>query len=317
MKYRNLIQIRIKTNNSYTYKSDFMNDFLLGILDEFTLTITIVVILGITMLAQWLIKRAFKRFEENRTQFKVDDPTNFRFIYYALVALIYITGIGFAIWNIPSLKHIAQSMLASAGILAIVIGFASQQALGNIISGIFIVMFKPYRINDRITLKDTMRGVVEDINLRHTIIRNFENQRIVVPNSIISNEILINSNYTDDKLCKLINIGISYGSDIDKAKMIMSEEVQNHPLNIDVRSAQDIKKGIPRVTVRLVMLGESSVGLRAWAWASDPPNAFVLECDVLESIKKRFDREGIVIPFPQRTLSYLDGKSEADVKSEK
>jgi small-conductance mechanosensitive channel len=243
----------------------------------------------------------------------MEDPTNVRFLYYSLLALIYITGIGFAIWNIPSLRHIAQSMLASAGILAIVIGFASQQALGNVVSGVFIVMFKPYRINDRITIKDTLRGVVEDINLRHTIIRNFENQRIIIPNSIIGNEILINSNYIDDKLCKFINVGISYGSDIDEAKMIMAEEVENHPLNIDVRSEEDIEKGVPRVMVRVVMLGESSVNLRAWAWAADPHNAFVLECEILESVKKRFDNEGIVIPFPQRTISYLNKSSEKEL----
>jgi len=283
-----------------------MEEYWQYIMNELALTITILVIIAITIIAQWLLKRAFNRFMEGRAHIKIDDPTNFRFIYYALVALIYITGIGFAIWNIPSLRHIAQSLLASAGILAIVIGFASQQALGNIISGMFIVMFKPYRINDRISIKDNLRGVVEDINLRHTIIRNFENQRIIIPNSIISNEILINSNYTDDMICKLINIGISYGSDIDKAKEIMSDEIQNHPLNIDTRKPEDIEKGIPRVTVRVVGLGESSVNLRAWAWASDPPNGFVLECDVMESIKKRFDKEGVVIPFPQRTVSYLD-----------
>jgi small-conductance mechanosensitive channel len=56
------------------------------------------------------------------------------------------------------------------------------------------------------------------------------------------------------------------------------------------------------------MLGESSVNIRAWAWASDPQSAFILECDLLESIKKRFDKDGIVIPFPQRTISYLENK---------
>jgi len=290
-----------------------MSDIITKLYDEATLTVTVIVILFITIVVQYLLKRAFKRFESSRARNEMEDPTNVRFLYYSLLALIYITGIGFAIWNIPSLRHIAQSMLASAGILAIVIGFASQQALGNIVSGVFIVMFKPYRINDRITIKDTLRGVVEDINLRHTIIRNFENQRIIIPNSIIGNEILINSNYIDDKLCKFINVGISYGSDIDKAKMIMAEEVENHPLNIDVRSEEDIEKGVPRVMVRVVMLGESSVNLRAWAWAADPHNAFVLECEILESVKKRFDKEGIVIPFPQRTISYLNKSSEKEL----
>lgn len=292
-----------------------MTDIFTQIYDEATLTITVIVILLLMFLAQYLLRRAFTRFEKSRVHTELEDTTNYRFLYYALLAVIYLTGIGFAIWNIPTLKHVAQSMLASAGILAVVVGFAAQQALGNIVSGIFIVMFKPYRINDRLTIQNTLRGIVEDINLRHTIIRDFENQRIIIPNSIISNEILVNSNYTDDKLCKFVNVGISYGSDIDKAKAIMSDEVKNHPLNIDVRSEQDIESGVPRVIVRVTMLGESSVNIRVWAWASDPQSAFVMECELLESIKKRFDREGIVIPFPQRTISYLDGNDEAELKS--
>jgi len=285
-----------------------MTDIFAKLYDEATLTVTIIVILLLMFLAQYLLRRAYKRFEKSHIHEELEDTTNYRFLYYAMLALIYITGIGLAIWNIPSFRIVAQSLLASAGILAVVVGFASQQALANIVSGIFIVIFKPYRINDRLTIQNTLRGIVEDINLRHTIIRDFENQRIVIPNSIISNEILVNSNYTDDKLCKFLNIGISYNSDIDRAKKIMSEEVQNHPLNIDVRSAGDIESGVPRVMVRVTVLGESSVNLRAWAWASNPQNAFVQECDLLESIKKRFDKEGIVIPFPQRTVSYLNSE---------
>lgn len=287
-----------------------MADLFNQLYDEATLTVTVIVIIFGTILSQYLVKRAFKRFEKSRASSDIEDPTNYRFLYYTLIALIYVTGISLAIWNIPSLRHVAQSLLASAGILAIVIGFASQQALGNIISGIFLVIFKPYRINDRITVKDTLSGIVEDINLRHTIIRNFENQRIVIPNAIISNEVLVNSNYNDDKVCRFVEVGISYSSDIDKAKEIIAEEITNHPNNIDVRTAEDVESGVPRVTVKVLTLAESSVNLRGWAWAADPAGGFVMQCDVLESIKKRFDREGIVIPFPQRTISYLENKSD-------
>lgn len=287
-----------------------MSEFFTRLYDEATLTITVIVILLLMFLAQYLLRRAFKRFEKSRVHTELEDTTNYRFMYYALLAVIYLTGIGFAIWNIPTLKHVAQSMLASAGILAVVVGFAAQQALGNIVSGIFIVMFKPYRINDRITVKDTLRGIVEDINLRHTIIRNFENQRIIIPNAIISNEVLVNSNYNDDKICRFIEVGISYNSDIDKAKEIIAEEIENHPFNIDIRSEEDIEKGVPRVMVKVLMLGESSVNLRGWAWAPDPANGFMMQCEVLESVKKRFDKEGIVIPFPQRTISYLEKSSD-------
>ncbi|MGF1670859.1 MAG: mechanosensitive ion channel family protein [Balneolaceae bacterium] len=271
--------------------------------------IMVVAVIAATIIIASVIKRVFARFINRSAKVLENDPTNYKFLQHAVVALIYIAGFSFAFWNIPMLQHIAKSALAGAGILAIAIGFASQQALGNVVSGVFIVMFKPYRINDRVSMKTDLRGVVEDINLRHTVIRNFENQRIIIPNSVMSNEVLINSNFTDDKICRLIDIGISYSSDVDLARKIITEEAVKHPNYLDNRKPEDIENGVPPVTVRVLSFGESSVNLRAWVWAADPPSGFVMSCDLHESIKKRFDAEGIVIPFPQRTISYLERKA--------
>ncbi|WP_069131346.1 mechanosensitive ion channel family protein [Rhodohalobacter halophilus] len=282
-----------------------MVEYFSDLVTQYAMPIRVTIILIVTIFVAKLSKRLFKKFVINNTT-EDENLTNYKFIEHSLSTIIYLIGFSFAIWNIPTLENIAQSMVAGAGILAIAVGFASQQALGNIISGLFIVIYKPYVINDRITLRTDLRGVVEDISLRHTVIRNFENQRIIIPNSVISNEVLINSNFSDSKICRLIDVGISYGSDIDLAKKIIAEEVENHPLSMDVRKPEDIENGAPRVLVRLTGLMDSSVTLRGWAWAKDAPDAFTLQCDVLESIKKRFDQEGIVIPFPQRTISYLN-----------
>jgi small conductance mechanosensitive channel len=193
-------------------------------------------------------------------------------------------------------------LLAGAGILAAVIGFASQQAFSNIISGIFIVIFKPFRMNDRLKIKEIYAGVVEDITLRHTVIRDFENRRIIVPNSVIANEILVNADYNDDPVCKLVEFGISFKMDIDNAKRIMADEVGKHPLYIDRRTEEDKAGGKPYVMVRVVRLTDWAVVLRADAWAKTPSAAFDLYCDLLESIKKRFDTEGVEMPFPLQKI---------------
>ena len=83
-----------------------MADIFAKIYDEATLTITVGLILLLMFLAQYLLRRAFRRFEKSRVHTELEDTTNYRFLYYALLALIYITGIGFAIWNIPSLRHV-------------------------------------------------------------------------------------------------------------------------------------------------------------------------------------------------------------------
>lgn len=273
---------------------------------DYALFMRVLVILIVTYLFAKILTRIYKRFVESSASKGDLNLTTYKFLEHSISVVVYVVGISFAISKIPFLIPVAQSILGAAGILAIAVGFAAQQALGNIVSGVFIVISKPYQINDRISFSDGLRGVVEDISLRHTVIRNFENQRIIIPNSVISSQILINSNYADTKICRLIDIGISYSSDIDLAKKIMAEEVENHPLNIDNRTDEDIEKGIPRVTVRMLELTDSAVIMRAWAWASDPPNAAVMNWEVIESVKKRFDKEGIVIPFPQRTVSYLD-----------
>lgn len=289
-----------------------MFDQVLNFIATHELTFKITFILAGTVILANIVSRIYKKLVE-RSVDNDDHLTTYRFLGNSIATVIYIIGFSFAIWNIPFLKPIAQSVVAGAGILAIAVGFASQQSLGNIISGFFIVLSKPYKINDRITFSDGLVGIVEDIGLRHTVIRNFENQRIIIPNSIISNERLVNAHYEESKVCRFVDVGISYDSDIDLARKIMAEEIEKHELSIDNRTPEEKKDKEPIVSVRVIMLAESSVNLRAWAWAETPPDGYILFTDVIESIKKRFDKEGINIPFPQRTLSYLDEKKDEKV----
>lgn len=262
---------------------------------------TFIGIILLTIITAFLVNRFFKRLIEKSSEDLQNDPTNYQFLRHAFTGVIYMVGLGIAIYTIPNLRTFASSLLAGAGILAVAVGFASQHALSNIISGVFIVVFKPFRVNDRIHIRE-MAGVIEDITLRHVVIRDFQNRRIIIPNSIISDEVITNSDFADTKICQWIEIGISYDSDIDKAKDIIRQEIGAHSLFIDNRSEEQIEKGDHPVTVRVISLGDSSVNLRGWAWAKDPPDAFLMQCELLESIKKRFDKEDIEIPFPHRTI---------------
>ena len=147
-----------------------------------------------TGLVAFLFRKAYNRFVNRNTLVIHNDPTNYKFVGYVITASIYLIGISFAINNISSFKALSNSILAGAGIIAAAIGFAAKEALANVISGFFIIIFKPFRINDRIQVDTNLyQGIVEDITLRHTVIRNYENQRIVIPNSTVSNASIINS----------------------------------------------------------------------------------------------------------------------------
>jgi small conductance mechanosensitive channel len=241
-----------------------------------------------------------------------EDPTSFKFLRYVAIIGIYSVGVLFALLAFPSLKGVAQTALGGAGVIALIAGVASQEALANLVGGVFIISFKPFRIGDIIKVTDTMVGTVTDITLRHTVIRNFENKMIVIPNAIINKEKLINYDLGELKICDRIEIGISYDSDIGLAKKIMQEECSRHPLILDNRSEIEILDGQPIVRVALTSLNDFSVTIRAWVWARDYSDSFNMRCDLLESIKKRFDREGIEIPFPYRTVIFKNTASEPE-----
>jgi small conductance mechanosensitive channel len=248
-------------------------------------------------------------FELTSSHLKVD-PTRYRFFKNAVSAIIFLIATTIIFYTIPELKAIGVSLFAGAGIIAIIIGFASQAAFANIISGIFIVTSKPFRVGDFIKISDEFMGTIEDITLRHTVIRNNENRRIIIPNSVINNQTIINSNIVDEKVCSLIEVGISYDSSIDLAIQILRDEISKHPLCIDNRTDEEKAEGVPLVVVRVMGFGESAVNLRASAWASSPGDAFVLRTDSFRAIKNRFDREGVEIPYPHRTIVIKNPSSE-------
>lgn len=196
--------------------------------------------------------------------------------------------------------------------MAAIVGFASQSAFSNIVSGVFLVIFKPFSVGDRVRIGTLYTGDVEDITLRHTVIKDFENRRIVIPNSVISNETIVNSTITDEKVCMFVEFNISFESNIDQAMKIMQEIGESHPLCIDNRTQAELDKGEPKVMLRLIEITDFSVKLRAYTWARNPSEGFDLKCDLLKLIKERFDKEKVEIPYPHRTVLYRDQAAAAD-----
>lgn len=226
------------------------------------------------------------------------DITRHQFLKHSMPPLIALTGIGIIIYIIPPLRAASSSWLAGAGILALVIGFASQQAVSNLVAGIFIAIFKPFRVGDWITVgKDS--GIVEDINLRQTQIVDFNNRRVVIPNSIISNDKILNYDIEDKKICEFLDLKISFDSDIEKAKKIVVEECQKNELFHDNRTEQQKKDGVSPVYIYVREIGEYFIQLRAMVWSKDSFSGWYMRVDLLEKIKARFEKEGIEIPYPQ------------------
>jgi len=273
--------------------------------------LTIIVITTIvTKVVRWLMNRSFIN---SSNKLRVD-ATRYKFLKNAASLIIWIFALAAIVSLIPELKALAYTLFASAGILVAIIGFAAQQAFSNIVSGIFIVLFRPFRVGDLIKVGSRDYGIVEDITLQHTVLNNFENKRIIIPNSIISSETIINDSIEDAKVCCWIEIGISYDSDVELATKIMQEEAVKHPFCIDARTQEDRDNNKPQVVVRLLSFGDFSVNLKADVWTSDPLMMRQLRSDINKAVKVRFDAEGIEIPFPYRTLVYKNDLTKSKQK---
>jgi len=274
-------------------------------LANFGLVFYLGIVAVITLVAASLVQTWFKRTISLRKTAN-QDTTSYKFLRYIAIFGVYFLGGLLILIAFESMRSFAATALGGAGVLAVVAGVASQEALSNLVGGLFIIAFKPFKLGDIIKVDESMVGTVSDITLRHTIIRNYENKMIVIPNSIINKEKLINYDLGERMCCQWVEIGISYDSDVDLAKHIMREECEDHPNLMDHRSELDKYNNEKKVIVRVISLDDSAVLLRAWAWASNFGEAFEMKCDLYESIKKRFDKEGVSIPFPHRTMVFQE-----------
>jgi small conductance mechanosensitive channel len=280
------------------------------------MTLKEIIVIASIIFGSWLVSFIIRKIlnfyiKRNSIILKAD-PTNFSFIKNSVSFIIYTIAFFLIIGHIPQFKAITDKLVLGAGILTAIVGFASQKAFSNIISGIFILFFKPYRVTDTIEVGNNFKGVVAEITLRHTIIRDYENRMIVIPNSAISEETILNSTISDSRIRKFIEFGISYDSDYDLAIKIIKEEIAKHKNFIDVRTNEEKKKGNPEVLTRMLSHADSAIMIRAYAWAEDNDKAFEMKCDVLEAVKRRFDAEGVEIPFPHRTIYF---KNQPEIKS--
>lgn len=200
------------------------------------------------------------------------------------------------------LRALSVGLFAGVGVMGLVIGLAAQDTLSNIIAGISLAIFQPFRLGDRLKISGE-NGLVEDITFRHTVIRTWENKRIIIPNHIISKDPIVNFSIKDEKILKYLNISISYDSDIDLARKIILKEIKKHPDVLKIENSKDINTSkLPVVRIR--KLQDYGVLLRALFWTPDRPTATRIGYELLESIKKRFDKEGVEIPYPYRTIVY-------------
>jgi small conductance mechanosensitive channel len=254
-------------------------------------SVKVLVALVILYLGRWLSKSLTRMLEKALIHRKVDRAV-VSFLSGIIQAAIMVATILIALSQVGIQT---ASFIAILGAAGLAIALALQGSLSNFASGVLIILFRPFRAGDFVDAAG-VSGVVEKIEIFQTVLKSADNKRIIVPNSQITGSAIINYSAEKTRRVDLI-VGISYDSDLKKAKQLL-EQI----LKADSRILDE-----PAAVIAVGALADSSVNIlvRPWVNAAD---YWPVYWDTLEKIKLTFDQHQIVIPFPQMDLHFKKEK---------
>ncbi len=263
-----------------------MEEFLQKLPDYIiTYGLKVVAAVLIFVIGRWiagLVSKVLKRLMDRSNI----DPTLSRFLarlsYFLLLAFVIIAAI-------DKIGIRTTSLVAMLGAAGLAIGLALQGSLSNFAAGVMLVIFKPFRVGDFVEVAGAM-GSVEQIGIFTTILNHPDNRRIIVPNSQITTDKIVNFSAIDNRRLDMV-FGISYEDDIKKAKEILENIVKSDP-----RVLKD-----PAPVIAVSELADSSVNIVCRPWTK-PSDYWSVYFDTMEKAKEELERAGLSIPFPQRDV---------------
>lgn len=250
-----------------------------------TYSVKIVAAVLIFFVGKWLAGKISSIIEKLLEKNNIDKTlTTFlgNIIYYALLVVIVIAAAG-------QLGINTTSFLTIVGAAGLAIGLALKDSLSNFASGVMLIMFRPFKIGDYVTAGG-VSGSVTAVSLFNTTLHTPDNQKVIVPNSSITGNVITNVTANDTRRIDLV-IGVSYDDDIKKTKTVLEDIIK-----ADSRIFED-----PACTIAVSELADSSVNfvVRPWVKTSE---YWDVRFDLTEKIKMKFDEEGITIPYPQQDV---------------
>ena len=267
-----------------------------------TLKISVASLVGglLILFAAWVVSRMLRRLIEGRLAARTHlDPglqfTLLRLTHYMIMAV----GILFAASLGLNANFTSLAVLFTA--LSVGIGFGLQFIAGDIASGFILLFERPARIGDFVTItgpdSKITEGRVQSINLRTTSVLTNDRITIIVPNSKLVNDNLVNWSYADRRSRISVPVGVAYNSDVDLVThtLLRAAEGVNHVL-VD-----------PKPGVQFLGFGESSLDFRLLVWTDRPRRHPQIKSEIRYRIRRLFQEAGVEIPFPQRDLHVRDG----------
>jgi potassium efflux system protein len=186
--------------------------------------------------------------------------------------------------------------------LGVGVGFGLQEIVANFVSGLILLIERPVRVGDVVTLGD-ISGTVTRVRIRATTIRNWDQQELIVPNKELVTGRVLNWSLSDDLIRVLVPVGIAYGNDVEKAFELLMEAAKEHPDVLDV----------PEAFVTFERFGDNALELCLRCYVPSVEVLLSTKTDLHVRINEKFNAAGVVIAYPQRDV-HLDAKRPLEVR---
>ena len=198
--------------------------------EEFFNSIIIFIVgLTVTFVVAYFLNKVVAKAFQAIIQKQPKLETTYRFARRLAVSVVVLIGLAASIFTaFPEAGGVVASIFVAAGFASIVVGLAAQSSLSNIISGVIVSVSQPIRIGDAIMFRGDF-CFVEDIRLMHTVLRTWDNRRLIVPNSVLQSEVITNYTSEDPTMLVPVFVQVSYESDLEKAMQIMVDVAKKHP----------------------------------------------------------------------------------------
>ncbi|MGD0410115.1 MAG: mechanosensitive ion channel family protein [Verrucomicrobiota bacterium] len=235
-------------------------------------------------LAGRAVRLAVQRFLEKQSASA--DQTAVRFLAQLARLAVWILAFLAYAHLVPALKDLGGAGLLSVGVVSIVVGMAAQNTLGNLIAGVSLVLYRPFRLGDQLQVSAPSgleTGIVENISLGYTVLRAGDERRLVIPNSLMASQTILNLSMSSQPVPCAAAITLEHDADVDKARQIL----------LEVARQSSRAPGTP--TCRITNLSGAGVTVTLTAWAANPVVAPDMKSDLLEAAKKQLDQAGIKI----------------------
>ena len=254
---------------------------------------------------------AFKHWSKNSN--KIHRRFLGKLLYIAVIVICLVNIVG----QIDPTLDLHSTLLKGSALIVAIVGFAAQTAISDLICGFLISIHKPFEIGDRVIPEGMDPGIVEDITLRHTVLRIYDGLRVIVPNSEMNAKVIVNTGWKTDRRGVHLTFSVSYDTDIQKAMDVIRDCVADSPYTLGIETNGIMEDSGP---VYFLKFADSALILETTIWVTRETSTYVAITDVNMRVNRAFKERGIEIPYNfinvvERENNSSDG--DTDVKKKK